>query len=184
MSGEHLKIRQDSHGIISVQDLDSTNGTEVILGAEVEPFTEKDLAEDIAKLKKERALGRTTLGSEVFVENSNIVSSVPSDEELQELKLAKSESQDMKKAEELKQIESEFDEFKSHFTDEDRINMWRYSAGILNKAEAQKKRDGQGSIVEGQNASEGFNNLKTPELKQAANTYLSYMRRLNSSRNS
>lgn len=75
------------------------------------------------------------------------------------------------------EIMSQLDAIKAHFGDEQDRNLWSYAAGTMNKAEAQRRGDGHGSTLEGQNAGQAFRGL-SPEARAVAPEYLRLMQQL------
>ncbi len=104
-----------------------------------------------------------------------LIDKVPSSNDLKNAENEKLIKQEKAKEAQIAQAEAEFEEFRSQFTEDQTLNMWKYASGLMRKADAQQRGDGQGSMIEGQNASEGLNNLKTPELRTAAQTYHRHM---------
>lgn len=75
-------------------------------------------------------------------------------------------------------LQAELDNLTAGLSEEDRLNLWRYASGMLNKREAQQKGDGKGSILEGQNAGSAYKQLSA-DADGIAGKYLSIMDRLN-----
>lgn len=62
------------------------------------------------------------------------------------------------------------------FSEQDRLNLWRFAAGTMNKTEAQQRGDNNGSTIEGQNAGRAYRAL-SPAARDLAPRYLYLMQR-------
>lgn len=150
ISRRHAEIRVGDDGILNIVDHNSTNGTRVITGANAE---------------------------------EGLISRVPkSPDETQDI-LAVSEQQRQAEVESQgKSAEQEFatriEDLLKPFSEGDRMWIWRYAAGIMNKRDAQVRGDGAASIAHGQAAGRAFSKLTTRDAQDAANTYLHYMEQL------
>ena len=119
-----------------------------------------------------------------------LIDKVPkSQEDLDEIRKSRLEEQNRPIKEQLDSVEQEFAEFKSQFTEDETLNMWKYAAGMMNKREAQQRGDGQGSYAEEMNAGEGLTGLRNTsdpqrrqELLSAADKYMSYMQQISNLR--
>lgn len=200
VSRTHMTVELTDEGVVIGDN--SANGTEVQGVLAPGKFTREDLDVDMATLRNELGLsprlGSGALGvagvevaqaGEVSTpSNNNIIDKVPkTPEEVAAINGAREEAELRERnrpvQEELQKVEVEFGEFRSKYNEEQKLSMWKYAAGVMNKEDAQRQGDGQGSIVFGQQAGEGWHELRTPELQSAADKYLYYMRRLNSLRN-
>lgn len=69
-------------------------------------------------------------------------------------------------------------EIEAKYSEEDALNLWRYSSSLANKADAQKAGDGTGSIGFSQEAGRALKNL-SPRAREDAQTHFALMQRLN-----
>lgn len=74
-------------------------------------------------------------------------------------------------------LKKQLDKIKDEFKDsgDDVMNLWRYAANRLNKADAQRRGDGQASIDHGNMSGQGYNSLSPKAQAQAENYYRVFM---------
>lgn len=70
-----------------------------------------------------------------------------------------------------KQLMVRIDELQAPFTEKERQDMWAFTAGRLNKRDAQERDDGAGSIAHEQMSGQAYKRL-SPQAQRAADQYL------------
>jgi len=176
ISRKHMTLELTNQGI-EVTDL-STNGTHIeAVKAQTDHRTAASGVLHAGEIQVQ----------EVPIEtgNNKLIDGAPkTPEDFAKLEAARLEELNKHKTEQLAKIEEEFDAFRSNFTEDQTLNMWKYAAGLMNKREAQIKGDGQASYDHERMAGEGLSALKTPELKAAADKYHGYMQQISYLRSS
>ncbi len=138
-----------------------------------EPVASPEELRAIAKeANRQREVGSAALagsGAEGSRHLPELIKGVPTAAELQ----ARQEAESIEAEDKLRE---QLDSMVEGLNESDRLNVWRYSAGLVNKREAQFRDDGEGSIMHEQNAGQARRALSPDGLEVVDKYYSTYVR--------